>query len=647
MAPDRPRRRGTGRRGWLVAGGVLLGLLVLPSLAAVPAARVVESSLTADLEVSQGDLERGLKQLETGYRNQDAAQVEAAAASFTSSRRRLQALASRVRPLDVGTGSAVPGAIRNRVTTLDAVIDMATHLDRAGVIAAQALLSSGLVGGTQAGAPISTSQLTNLLGSVRDELTLADRSAAGVDVSVLPAGQRATLSKALDELRVAVSGLGALWPSLSAVMDFLGLDGPKTYLIEQTNPAELRAGGGFIGTVSLVHADRGHVTVAKSLPVEAFDFCDANGCVHPRPYPWQPGYVAPPAELTGPPLPTFSRLTAWSLEDSGFYPDFASNAATAEVFARKLLNTPIDGVIAIDYYAVAPLLDLTGPITLPQYKLTLTAANFVDTIVTLDLNRDPRHKDVIAAAATQIVSGLSHLPPGDLTKLVGVVQDMVRGRHLQVHFDAPGVQQQAARLGFSELLNPQKAADFLLETEDNYGGSKSDYFITRAFHLELTHTGPVLQHRLTVTLHDGAPADRPYDGPQYYAYLRVTMPAGATHVTVSSARSAEYAPIQAPARRTQVPPPGAQVAGGWIFILVGDGLSGNYQATFSWDTPWAPPAAGSSSLYWQKQPGTVRDAVQVTWSNGGATASATSDLSQDRVVTFGSNGVVVSPAPPS
>jgi hypothetical protein len=86
------------------------------------------------------------------------------------------------------------------------------------------------------------------------------------------------------------------------------------------------------------------------------------------------------------------------------------------------------------------------------------------------------------------------------------------------------------------------------------------------------------------------------------------------------------------------------VAGVWIFILVGQGLSGNYQATFTWDTPWSPAAGGTSSLYWEKLPCTVKDAVQVTWTNGGATSSATSDLGQDRVVTFGSSGVVFSPA---
>jgi hypothetical protein len=125
------------------------------------------------------------------------------------------------------------------------------------------------------------------------------------------------------------------------------------------------------------------------------------------------------------------------------------------------------------------------------------------------------------------------------------------------------------------------------------------------------------------------------------------VPASGAHVTVSSARSVEYAPIQVPARRTQVPPAGALVAGGWIFVLVGPGLSGNYEATFTWDTPWTPGADGSAVLYWQKQPGTVHDTVQVTWAAQAGSVSAASDLSQDRLVTLGQRSVVVSPAPAS
>jgi hypothetical protein len=355
--------------------------------------------------------------------------------------------------------------------------------------------------------------------------------------------------------------------------------------------------------------------------------------------------VAAPAELTGTPLPPQSRLTAWSLEDSGFYPDFASNATTAETFARKLLNVPIDGVVAVDYYAVAPLLELTGPIVLDKYHLTLTAANFVDTIVGLDLARDYAHKDIISAAAAQIVAKLSHAAAADLPKLVQILEGMVRGRHLQVHFDQAAVEHETGRLGATEVLNPRQAADFLLETEDNYGGSKANFFLDRKFSLELTQSGGVLQHRLTIDLHDRAPADKPFIGPHYYAYLRATVPANATKLTVSSAKSQEYAPIQAPARRTQVAPNGSQVTGGWIFVLVGQGYSGRYQATFTWETPWAPGPDGSAVMYWQKQPGTVHDAVHVTWNSAAGSRSATGDLSEDRLVTLRPDGVALSPVP--
>ena len=635
------------RRQALIVGAAVLGVLLVPVLVAVPVARALQSSVTADVQVAQADLEDGLQLLEEGYKNQDATRVDAAAARFARSRDELRAVARRLRPLEAGRGPLSPPFVRSRVSTLDALIDMGVHLDQAGITAARALIVSGMVSSTAADGPRTTSELTDLLAAVRDELEIARRAVDGVDLSVLPDGQRASVQKALDELRTATDGLDAIWPSLGAVLDLLGIEGPRTYLIEQVNPAELRSGGGFIGTVSLVHADRGRVTLAKSLPVEAFDYCDADGCVHPRPFPWQPGYVAPPAELTGFPLPPYSRLTAWSLEDSGFAPDFATNAATAEMFARRLLGVPIDGVVAVDYYAVAPLLELTGPIELPKYNLRLTAANFVDVVVGLDLARDYAHKDVISAAAAQVVSGLSHLSPKDVPKLLRIVHDMVRGRHLQVHFDDASIQREALRLGVTETLNPQRATDFLLETEDNYGGSKANFFLRRTFGLDLTRSDSVLHHRLTIDLHDGAPADKQFIGPHYFAYVRITVPANATHVTVASARSPDYEPIQAPPRRTQVPPPGAQVTGGWIFVLVGEGLSGDYQVTFEWDTPWAPEPDGSATMYWQKQPGTVQDVAHVTWTPaaGETRSRVTTDLGEDRVVKVGPRGVTVASAP--
>jgi hypothetical protein len=74
----------------------------------------------------------------------------------------------------------------------------------------------------------------------------------------------------------------------------------------------------------------------------------------------------------------------------------------------------------------------------------LTTANFVDTVVGLDLAGDPNHKDVIAAAAARIVDRLSHVQPHQLGRLLGDVQDQVRGRHLQVHVNDPAGQRELA-----------------------------------------------------------------------------------------------------------------------------------------------------------------------------------------------------------
>lgn len=114
---------------------------------------------------------------------------------------------------------------------------------------------------------------------------------------------------------------------------------------------------------------------------------------------------------------------------------------------------------------------------------------------------------------------------------------------------------------------------------------------------------------------------------------------------VSSARSSEYEPIAPPARRTQAPPAGAQVAGGWIFILVGPGLSGDYEVAFTWDAPWTAGPDDVATLYWQKQPGTVRDPVLVTWASPDGPAQATADLGEDRIVSLRPDGLTIGPAP--
>ena len=99
--------------------------------------------------------------------------------------------------------------------------------------------------------------------AVRKDLDLAGKAAARVDLEVLPAGQQATFVKAKATI---VSGIAAIdeFERLVPVMnELLGASGARTYLIEQVNPSELRPGGGFIGTYSVLQADHGSLKLVR------------------------------------------------------------------------------------------------------------------------------------------------------------------------------------------------------------------------------------------------------------------------------------------------------------------------------------------------------------------------------------------------
>src|SRR5450759_519898 len=192
-------------------------------------------------------------------------------------------------------------------------------------------------------------QIQTSLATVRLDVDRAQKDAEDVDVQVIPAGQKAAFLKARDAVTSAEIGLDEFERLMPVLKDVLGGNGPRNYLIEQVNPAELRAGGGFVGSYSLLRGDEGALTLVKS--------GSATDLALPRPDPGQPGFIPQP----GPYREVIPDIS-WSLLDSNLYPDFASNAKAALGFVQPRLGFSIDGVISIDYFTVAKILELTGPL---------------------------------------------------------------------------------------------------------------------------------------------------------------------------------------------------------------------------------------------------------------------------------------------
>jgi hypothetical protein len=466
-------------------------------------------------------------------------------------------------------------------------------------------------------------QTQGSLVDVRANLALAENAAAQVDVQVLPKGQQATFVKARATINTALAGLDEFQRLVPILTEVLGGNGTRTFLIEQVNPAELRAGGGFIGTFSVIQADHGKLKVIRSGTGPELSTLRAA--------PGQPGYVDPPGALR-----EWLPNTSWSFVDSNFFPDFPTNAQAAEGFAQPPLGIHIDAVISIDYYSVAKMLELTGPLTVPGYGVTVDANTFVSIVVQHDLVHDAVHQALLSAIAGPLMDRVSTLPPDRWPALLSALNDLAAARHLQASFNNDTVEKEIDRVGWSGTLNPTAGQDFVMEVESNLGGTKANYFLTRHFTLDLTRKGSTLHHKLTIDLTDDMPFS--YRPDEFYqAYLRLFIP------DTASGGSTNLRPAKYP---NPAPPAGIRMIDGWVPLFHGYGHSA--QAVFEYDTPWTANARGESQVYWQKQPGTLVDKVDVTWNDGsGHSYTASGDLSQDRVISLTPQGVTVAPGRPA
>jgi hypothetical protein len=83
---------------------------------------------------------------------------------------------------------------------------------------------------------------------------------------------------------------------------------------------------------------------------------------------------------------------------------------------------------------------------------------------------------------------------------------------------------------------------------------------------------------------------------------------------------------------------------GWLYVSC---CGGQGSAVFQYDTNW-PLDKSAYQIYWQKQPGTLNDTLDVTWKDGdGHTYTATSSLSEDRVIFLSPGGITLTSGKPA
>ncbi len=631
----RPRRV-PNRLGIVLAAfaGVLLLTSILAAALVVRGAPALERRVAADLQAGQAELTNSKALLAAGAQKSNLQDIANARHHIAAARRDFQQargeldwsgslLAAHLTP--VGADFLRPrvdsaAGITNLGLALCDALDQVADID-------QVMVDPKGAPGTGAAKLLAAIKVIEPKSKVLvDRLNTAKAELSSVDPTVLSAAQRSALKTASEQLKTALTDAQNLRDFLPVLLEILGAAGPRSYLIEQVNPAELRAGGGFIGSYTLLSAERGIVKIAKSGGIESVDY--------PRPFSGEAGYVAPPATLM-----EFIGNKSWVLGDSNFFPDFPTSARWAETFSKKELGVKPDGVISLDPTAIAAVLNVTGPIQIPAYNVTVSGATFAEDVFQREAPSSVNYtekKKFLSAVAAPLVERVTALPASRWPALITALGDATRTRHLQVYFDSHAAQKQMVAYGWSGTVNPRSGGDFMMEVESNFGATKANHFIQRSYDVQLSVVNQQLVHHMTVTLKNTTPPGLE-GGRHYRTYVRLYVPGEATGISTSGLKTDDYPNTDAPA--------GLRLIDGWTQVNVDwrTGL-GVMQLGFQYSTPWHADDKGQHSIYWQKQPGTESDAIHVTWSESGHAYSAAGDLGQDRSIVLTSAGVSIAPA---
>lgn len=332
-------------------------------------------------------------------------------------------------------------------------------------------------------------------------------------------------SATIEDYRTVVSGL-------------LGQDGSSRTLILFSNNAEMRYGGGFIGSVGYIDADKGRAP--KIDPIHSVYYYDHRIEVDDK------RLDAATPELTG-------LMPKLYLRDSGVDLDWRSNAKRAARLFSLESGKSVDNVVMITPNVVKEVLRITGPVRLDEYGFDVTADNFL-TKVQLEVEagedkqqgKDP--KTILGVLANKLIMRLLDSSRTEqLDEYSRMLAELFEQKQIALYSSRPGIQQRLESRGLDGGLKPAEG-NYLMVAEANVGANKSSPFIEQdiAQKLVVADDGSALVELKIKRKHTGAYMHQyvdPHDGKTKWlvgdniSYIKVAIPSGSSDIATNVALS--------------------------------------------------------------------------------------------------------------
>jgi hypothetical protein len=235
------------------------------------------------------------------------------------------------------------------------------------------------------------------------------------------------------------------------------------------NPTEMRPGGGFLGSY-------GDLTITPDgiQELRVWDIYDPDGQLDIA--------YKPPKELR-------SVTPRWGARDANWFFDFPLSAEkTISLLEQSKIyqeqQRTFDGVVAINIHVFASLLDITGPIELPEYKLAITKQNFLREIQkeveSGTDNKAGEPKRILKKLAPKLLQGLGGLDAEGKRLLLQRLNTHVADKDIMLYMRDIEIENYLKDIGLAgEVATfPEGVpADYLAIVSANVGGGKSDAFL--------------------------------------------------------------------------------------------------------------------------------------------------------------------------
>jgi hypothetical protein len=426
-----------------------------------------------------------------------------------------------------------------------------------------------------------------------------------------PAGQSARAHKPKSQSRQKTEKLFkriAIWAGIAAAAAFFivwlclgdfrfmmwryaGLSGfpfgDRNYVVLFQNNYELRPTGGFISTYGELTFQSGIFT--------GIEFHDVYGDIDDH------EYIEPPLVLSA--LLEDENYIGHTFRDANYDPDFT--LAKDDIIEFYQITNPdkdVDGIIAADFTFLEWMVERYEPLWVEGYELT--SENLFETLSTVvsDIDRHneealAERKNITSPIVKKIISKTIILP----WRIFGMLDLLEQGfeeKHVLAAFNRSGLAKSFAKRNWDGALPQSDAGDFIAINDANYGGMKSNRYITRdvQYELEITDAtdvlgNPVVNAEVSVTLSHEGTWNTPLSGP-YTGYLRVMVPLGAD-ITSGSSITETRDDSEVLAEMIELDP----------------GESATY--TYSYELPEYIWVNGDYNLHLHKQPGTLNDHYRI------------------------------------